>query len=84
MKIVSRKTALTDAALRPPLTGKEVGEGFFNFDPTDVMSLPVVQDLYLKERFTFILNTKITFFYVEISRLMQQPQVLLISAVSCF
>lgn len=36
MKIVSRKYTLTSAALRPPLTGKEVGEVFFNFDPAAV------------------------------------------------
>lgn len=40
MKIVSRKFTLTSAALRPPLTGKEVGEGLFNFDPAAVTSLP--------------------------------------------
>lgn len=84
MKIVSRKIALTDAALQPPLTGKEVGEGFFNFDPADATSLPDVQDVYLKERFSFNSKYNKRFFDVEISRLMQQPRVLLISVVSCF
>lgn len=32
-RLFRRKTSLTDAALWPPLTGKEVEKGFLNFDP---------------------------------------------------
>lgn len=41
MKIVSSENSLTDAVLRPPLTGKEVEKVFVNFDPTELhTSLP--------------------------------------------
>lgn len=33
---MGRERALTDAALWPPLAGKEVDEGSFNFDLVDV------------------------------------------------
>lgn len=41
MKIISREISLTDAVLRPPLTGKEAEKVFVNFDPADLhTSLP--------------------------------------------
>ena len=49
MKIVSTKAALTYAVLRPPLTEKEVGENFFNFDLTGLTSLPRVWDFCVQE-----------------------------------
>lgn len=33
-RLFHRETTLTDAVLRPPLTGKEVEKGFLNFDPS--------------------------------------------------
>lgn len=35
-RLIRRETSLTDAVLRPPLTGKEVEKGFLNFDPIGV------------------------------------------------
>lgn len=36
-RLFGRETSLTDAVLRPPLTGKEVDKGFLNFDPIGVL-----------------------------------------------
>lgn len=36
-RLFRRETSLTDAVLRPPLTGKEVEKGFLNFDPIGVL-----------------------------------------------